>query len=225
MEPGRYVSPLFPVYAISNKCRPDIPLAETAITPQIFASHLCADFRLPREPFEREIVNAVQKQLTEAQLGASYSDHLADRLTTAREESRRWLEGRATKRRRTKRSEVEVNASGSEGEKIGAEATEGSDDGEDGAAEAADLLSLKDFSNPSDELRLVIKVRSAFRKLWARRTRAVEAHASDPLQLDITLDSIQLVDQFEWDISDPNNSPEAFAEAFAAELGLSGEFV
>lgn len=46
-----------------------------------------------------------------------------------------------------------------------------------------------------------------------------------PLQLDITLDSIQLVDQFEWDISDPNNSPEAFAEAFAAELGLSGEFV
>ncbi|KAG0664242.1 SWI/SNF chromatin-remodeling complex subunit [Rhodotorula mucilaginosa] len=175
-------------------------LAETAITPQIFASHLCADFRLPREPFEREIVNAVQKQLTEAQLGASYSDHLADRLTTAREESRRWLEGRATKRRRTKRSEVEVNASGSEGEKIGAEATEGSDDGEDGAAEAADLLSLKDFSNPSDELRLVIK-------------------------LDITLDSIQLVDQFEWDISDPNNSPEAFAEAFAAELGLSGEFV
>ncbi|KWU43646.1 SNF5-domain-containing protein, partial [Rhodotorula sp. JG-1b] len=116
-------------------------LAETAITPQIFASHLCADFRLPREPFEREIVNAVQKQLTEAQLSASYTDHLADRL-----------------------------------------------------------MPLKDFSNPSDELRLVIK-------------------------LDITLDSIQLVDQFEWDISDLNNSPEAFAEAFAAELGLTGEFV
>lgn len=167
----------------------------------------------------------MQKQLTEAQLSASYSDHLADRLTTAREESRRWLEGRAAKRRRTKRSEVEVDASRSEGEKIGADATEGSDDGEDGAAEAAELLPLKDFSNPSDELRLVIKVRSAFRKLWTRRTRAVETDGSEPLQLDITLDSIQLVDQFEWDISDPNNSPEAFAEAFAAELGLTGEFV
>lgn len=44
-------------------------------------------------------------------------------------------------------------------------------------------------------------------------------------QLDITLDAIQLVDQFEWDISDPGNNPETFAEAFAAELGLSGEFV
>lgn len=44
------------------------------------------------------------------------------------------------------------------------------------------------------------------------------------LQLDITLDNLQLVDKFEWDISDSRNSPEAFAETFAAESGLSGEF-
>lgn len=100
----------------------------------------------------------MQKQLTEAQLSASYSDHLADRLTTAREESRRWLEGRAAKRRRTKRSEVEIDASRSDGENTGDAAMEGSDDGEDGAADATEMMSLKDFSNPSDELRLVIKV-------------------------------------------------------------------
>ncbi|GAA5869745.1 hypothetical protein JCM1840_000577 [Sporobolomyces johnsonii] len=44
------------------------------------------------------------------------------------------------------------------------------------------------------------------------------------IKLDITLDSIQLVDKFEWDISNPRNSPEEFAETFAAELGLTGEF-
>ncbi|GAA5980031.1 hypothetical protein JCM10908_001505 [Rhodotorula pacifica] len=176
-------------------------LAETAITPQVFASHLCADFRLPREPFEREIVNAVQKQLAEAQLSASYDDYLGDRLTAAREDSRQWLEGRATKRRRVKKLEAQE----AESEALMAEEEEAvektaSEDGDESAAEAADLVLLKDFSNPSDELRLLIK-------------------------LDITLDAIQLVDQFEWDISDPNNSPEGFAEGFAAELGLSGEFV
>lgn len=44
------------------------------------------------------------------------------------------------------------------------------------------------------------------------------------LQLDITLDSFQLIDRFEWDISDPYNSPEEFAEVFVADLGLGGEF-
>lgn len=42
--------------------------------------------------------------------------------------------------------------------------------------------------------------------------------------MDITLDSIQLIDKFEWDISDPANSPENFAEIFANDLGLGGEF-
>lgn len=43
-------------------------------------------------------------------------------------------------------------------------------------------------------------------------------------QLDITLDNVQLVDKFEWDISNPSNSPEEFAEIFTSDLGLSGEF-
>lgn len=44
------------------------------------------------------------------------------------------------------------------------------------------------------------------------------------IKLDITVSSVQLVDQFEWDVSDLDASPEKFAEIYAADLGLSGEF-
>ncbi|KAF8323986.1 SNF5-domain-containing protein, partial [Clavulina sp. PMI_390] len=44
------------------------------------------------------------------------------------------------------------------------------------------------------------------------------------IKLDITAGSVQLVDQFEWDITDRNASPERFAEIYAADVGLSGEF-
>lgn len=33
-----------------------------------------------------------------------------------------------------------------------------------------------------------------------------------------------LIDQFEWDITSQNNSPEQFAGILAADLGLGGEF-
>ena len=34
-----------------------------------------------------------------------------------------------------------------------------------------------------------------------------------------------LVDQFEWDLSCPDNSPEDFARILCQELGLGGEFI
>lgn len=34
-----------------------------------------------------------------------------------------------------------------------------------------------------------------------------------------------LVDQFEWDHDDKVTSPERFAEAYCADLGLGGEYV
>lgn len=36
---------------------------------------------------------------------------------------------------------------------------------------------------------------------------------------------MQLLDQFEWDLSNSSSSPEEFSQAFAADLGLSGDFV
>lgn len=45
------------------------------------------------------------------------------------------------------------------------------------------------------------------------------------MQLNIHVGNVSLVDAFEWDLSESQNSPEEFARKICAELGLSGEFV
>jgi len=45
------------------------------------------------------------------------------------------------------------------------------------------------------------------------------------IKLDIRIDDIVLNDQFEWDINNPDNSPDAFAIAMCADLGLGAEFI
>ncbi|KAL2829160.1 hypothetical protein BDW59DRAFT_37256 [Aspergillus cavernicola] len=44
------------------------------------------------------------------------------------------------------------------------------------------------------------------------------------VKLNITIGQNTLVDQFEWDINDPHNNPEEFAERMTTDLSLSGEF-
>ncbi|KAI8136906.1 hypothetical protein BJV82DRAFT_526184 [Fennellomyces sp. T-0311] len=44
------------------------------------------------------------------------------------------------------------------------------------------------------------------------------------MKLDITVGNRALLDQFEWDIANPRNNAEEFAERLANELGLGGEF-
>ena len=44
-------------------------------------------------------------------------------------------------------------------------------------------------------------------------------------QLNIQVGNISLVDQFEWDLSNPLNVPEEFARQLCADLGLGGDFV
>ncbi|KAM7311064.1 SWI/SNF-related matrix-associated actin-dependent regulator of chromatin subfamily B member 1 isoform X2 [Ixodes scapularis] len=45
------------------------------------------------------------------------------------------------------------------------------------------------------------------------------------IKLNIHVGNISLVDQFEWDMSEKENSPEQFALKLCSELGLGGEFV
>merc|ERR1711973_685013 len=45
------------------------------------------------------------------------------------------------------------------------------------------------------------------------------------IKLNIHVGNISLVDQLEWDLSEPQNSPEQAALKICAELGLGGEFV
>ncbi len=44
------------------------------------------------------------------------------------------------------------------------------------------------------------------------------------LQLDIIVGTFHLEDQIEWDIDSQDPAPEQFAEVYAKDLGLSGEF-
>ncbi|KAG8746893.1 SWI/SNF chromatin-remodeling complex subunit [Ceratobasidium sp. 423] len=71
---------------------------------------------------------------------------------------------------------------------------------------------------------------------WRRREEGVEMEVDDEgdtemneelrvyVKVDVLVGTINLTDQFEWDINDPNNSPEEFAETYCRELGLGGEF-
>ncbi|ODQ81884.1 hypothetical protein BABINDRAFT_11959 [Babjeviella inositovora NRRL Y-12698] len=55
----------------------------------------------------------------------------------------------------------------------------------------------------------------------------VPAQPSDmrvTIKLDITISNNQLLDQFEWDILNPDNDPEEFASVMCAEMSLPGEF-
>lgn len=44
------------------------------------------------------------------------------------------------------------------------------------------------------------------------------------IKLNITIGQVTLVDQFEWEINNPLNSPEEFASSMSRDLSLSGEF-
>ena len=44
------------------------------------------------------------------------------------------------------------------------------------------------------------------------------------IKLNITIGQNTLIDQFEWEINNPNNSPEEFATQMTQELSLAGEF-
>lgn len=44
------------------------------------------------------------------------------------------------------------------------------------------------------------------------------------VKLNITIGAHTLIDQFEWEINNPQNSPEEFAASMARDLSLSGEF-
>ena len=52
-----------------------------------------------------------------------------------------------------------------------------------------------------------------------------EGEAIRVIKLNVRINNIIIRDQFEWDINDPRNSPEDFAESLCADLGLGSEFM
>ena len=44
------------------------------------------------------------------------------------------------------------------------------------------------------------------------------------MNINVRVGRVVLKDRVEWDINNPNNSPEDFAECLCADLGLEDEF-
>lgn len=139
--------PLSPLLVVPKA---DAASADTIVTPEIFASHLCEDLRLPLHPFYKEIVSQIKKHLEEAHLTEEYDAHLGDDLASVREENRAWFETKSKRRKlgdESKSDEMEVDA---KEEKV---------------------LALGDFSGQegqSDELRVLIKVSTGSLPNWTR---------------------------------------------------------
>jgi len=69
---------------------------------------------------------------------------------------------------------------------------------------------------------------SIHQQIEAHTDSLVDEQATDQralLKLNIHVGNQSLVDQFEWDMSDDDNSPEEFAIKLCGELGLGGEFI
>jgi hypothetical protein len=74
--------------------------SETDITPETFATHLCADLRLPERPFVKEIVTTIKKAIEDAQTSAQYDGETPEEDVKEMEETRQWFAERAQQRRR-----------------------------------------------------------------------------------------------------------------------------
>ena len=102
------------------------------------------------------------------------------------------------------------------------------------------LLSINDFvkllfndyklSNNSENFQQVVNsVKEQIQDFNPDPFNSVDRFGGDDLRIKIHLDIVvgqhQLIDTIEWDISNPSNSPEAFAECLCEELSLPGEFL
>ncbi|SCV68409.1 BQ2448_530 [Microbotryum intermedium] len=204
-------------------------LRETMVTPEIFASHLCEDLRLPYAHFYKEVVAQIKRAIEDAQMTENYDAYLGDDLGHTKEMNRRWFQQGQHKLTDEDQPDGEV------GLDVSLRARQSA---LERAEEPIEMNheQMNDHPIPKPLTDGVLGVGDDFAP---REASVVVEGASDApahfdiyaneelrvtIKLDITIDSVQLVDQFEWDLSDAQNSPEEFAETFATELGLNGDF-
>ena len=58
-----------------------------------------------------------------------------------------------------------------------------------------------------------------------KQYKQMEGELLKVIQINVRIGNIVLRDQFQWDINNPHNSPEDFAESLCADLGLGAEFL
>ncbi|EIN14518.1 SNF5-domain-containing protein [Punctularia strigosozonata HHB-11173 SS5] len=199
-------------------------MVDPVVTPEAFAQSIVDDYQLPSS-YQSTITKAIQEQLSDYQAHTSggSNDHQDDEEKDEKvtgparagvlggdDRDSKWWEA-WRKRVRTKAGFVKnMDRKEKEGRKAKrrkiAQREEGETDGAEADVEAdvedspVDVHAIPvDHRNMQEEMRITIK-------------------------LDIIVGSMELNDQFEWDLDNEDASPEQFAEVYARDLGLGGEF-
>lgn len=212
--------------------------ADPVITPELFAQSLVADFHFQsapansatvslRETIKVKIIQSIKEQLAQYQTMTALSTKpklasaaATDATVEEREEGEawwaRWRDSLDVARRRRKGKGRQVEG-------------EDEQEGQDGLGEeqAMTLEQLARVKTPGamagDDMRILVKVRPLKCLVWHWPPPGLTSHPLSP-QLDITVGTLNLTDAFEWDINETDAAAEQFAEVYAADLGLAGEF-
>ncbi|KAF9011896.1 hypothetical protein BDQ17DRAFT_1321887 [Cyathus striatus] len=191
------------------------------VTPEVFAQSIVDDYALAQS-YHGMIVKHIQDQLSDYKahsvnydgeggeffIGSGEKD-VVFKGNLDEEESKWWekwrkrvrseTEGVGARRKRRKMVKME-----SEDRRVKVEFEDGAG-GEttDGEDEKDKPLALEEFSIEEEKLHEEMRIL---------------------IKLDIIVGSMKLDDQFEWDLDNPDASPEQFAVVYTQELGLGGEF-
>ncbi|KAF5352064.1 hypothetical protein D9758_009401 [Tetrapyrgos nigripes] len=187
-------------------------LNDPIVTPEHFAQSLCEDYNLGQN-YHSLIVRSIQDQLNDYKSHSPHYDAEGSEFSDVEESPEKGnLDGKNAAWwefwRKRLRTEAGFVRSGKRNP-FSTQRKVVKDEYEDDAdVEMTDLederpMALEDFKlnekEMTEDMRIVIK-------------------------LDIIVGSMKLDDQFEWDLDNPTASPEQFAEVYAQDLGLGGEF-
>ena len=87
----------------------------------------------------------------------------------------------------------------------------------------AKQVSEENSLTPSFEAEIANIIRSSIQHKYNTVTQT-QGENIRTIEIDVRIDNVCLKDNFEWDISSPDNNPEDFAVAQTNDLGQSAEF-
>ncbi|KAJ3493671.1 hypothetical protein NLJ89_g10962 [Agrocybe chaxingu] len=223
-------------------------LNDPVVTPEAFAQSVVEDYGLASS-YHSIIVKSIQDQLSDYNAhmaNLDSHDHegsgvikgsLDEKETTWWEAWRRKLErdsGNTSSRNKEKRPHREGSKQRSNKKKRKTTKQESEEGQDDDASMFADNELEYDEDRKAvsfagdEETDLEMDLEDEFRPLSIDEIKVNEQNMHEDMRilikLDIIVASIKLDDQFEWDLDNPDASPEEFAEVYTQELGLGGEF-
>ncbi|KAG9226723.1 hypothetical protein CCMSSC00406_0008423 [Pleurotus cornucopiae] len=188
-------------------------LNDPVVTPESFAQSVVDDYGLGAS-YHSIIVKSIQEQLSDYKAHSSNYDGDEKQIVleeppllkgTLCTEDLAWWESWRKRMRSQYRGSSARKKFGSKSRK---------------RRKVADLLTPGDAANDEDSKQL----ESSGPDVTVVEEPSIYEDMRILIKLDIIVGSIKLDDQFEWDLDNTDASPEEFAEVYARELGLVGEF-